>query len=188
MDLHQLEQDLQYVRTAVERAGVDPAPRHLCFLWAGIAFVGFALVDLRDAWVPTYWTIAAPAGFVLSAWIGSRHARRKGQVTASLGVRHLLHWGAVLVAVFLVWLMPVQGVSSWAGVGPTILLLLALGYFQAGVHFDPALRWIGLVLALGYVFVLFVNAYAWLMLGLLFALALITVGLRSSTKHHGASA
>lgn len=181
--LHQLEQDLRYVRSAVERAEVDRTPRRLCFLWAAIGLVGFALADLRDTWVPVYWAVAAPLGFVLSAAIGWRHARRRGQAATPVGARHLFHWGALLASVFLVWLMPLQGVLPWAGVGPTILLLLALAYFQAGVHFDPAFRWIGIVLALGYVFVLFVPAYAWLMLGVLFALTLVTVGLRSSPEH-----
>ena len=181
--LQQLEQDLRYVRTVVERSERDATPRYLCFLWAVVVLVGFALVDLRDAWVPIYWALAAPTGFVLSGWIGWRHSRRRGQAANTAGVRHLLHWGALVTAVFLAWLMPSQGVISWAGVGPTILLLLALGYFQAGVHFDPALRWIGLVLASGYVFVLFVDAYAWLTLGVLAALALAIVGLRSSSEH-----
>ena len=179
----QLEQDLHFVRTAVERADSDPTPRHLCFLWAAIALVGFALVDLRDAWVPIYWAVAGPAGFVLSAAIGWLHSRRRGQPASAIGARHLLHWGALVTTAFLAWLMPVQGVMSWTGIGPTILLLLALGYFQAGVHFDPAFRWIGLVLAFGYVFVLFVDAYAWLTLGVLFAVALVIVGLRSSPQH-----
>jgi hypothetical protein len=180
---HQLEQDLRYVRTAVERSDIDPTPRRLCFVWAAIVLVGFALVDLRDAWVPAYWAVAAPLGFVLSAWIGWLHARRRGQVANPAAAKHLLHWGGLVAAVFLVWLMPSQGVMSWAGVGPTILLLLALGYFQAGVHFDPALRWIGVALAAGYAFVLFVDAYAWLTLGVLVALALLTIGVRSSPEH-----
>jgi hypothetical protein len=179
--LQQLEQDLRYVRTAVERAEPDRTPRRLCFLWAAVGLVGFALVDLRDDWVPLYWAVAAPIGFAVSAWMGWHHARRRGQASAQQGARHLLHWSALLAAVFLAWLMPVRGELPWAAIGPTTLLLLALGYFQAGVHFDPAFRWIGLVLALGYVFVLFVDAYAWLTLGVLFALALVTVGLRSSS-------
>lgn len=183
MDLQQLEQDLRYVRTAVERAEVDRTPRRLCFLWAAIGLVGFALVDLRHGWVALYWAVAGPVGFGLSASLGWHHARRIGQVAPEIGTRHLLHWGALLAAVFLVWLMRLQGVLPGAGVGPTILLLLALGYFLGGVHFDPAFRGIGLVLVLGYVVVLFVSAYAWLTLGVLFALALVTAGLRSSPAH-----
>src|SRR5918996_2671510 len=88
--LKQLEHDLRYVRSAVERADVDRTPRLLCFLWAAIGLVGFALADLRDAWVPVYWAVAGPVGFALSAAIGWRHSRRKGQTSAREAARHLL--------------------------------------------------------------------------------------------------
>jgi hypothetical protein len=181
--LRQIEQDLRYVRTAIDRADVHRSPRLLCFLWAGIGLIGFSLNDLRAAWVPLYWAIAAPFGFVLSAAIGWRHSERIGLVTPHIGRRHLAHWGALLGAVFLAWLMPVVGVMPWPALGPTIVLLLALGYFLAGVHFDSAFRWIGLVLAAGYLVVLFVDTYAWLTLGVLFALCLTWLGLRSSPEH-----
>lgn len=186
--LHQLAQDVHFVRTTVERAHADPTPRRLCFLWAAISCIGFALVDLRDAWVPFYWTIAGPAGFALSAWLGWRYARQRGQVSSDVGTRHFLHWGAMLAAVFLTWLMPLTSATPWSDVGPIILLLLALGYFQAGVHFDAAFGWLGVVLAVGYVFVLVVSAYAWLTFGTIFALALVIVELRASPVRHGSAA
>ena len=179
-ELQQLEQDLHYVRSAVERADVNPAPRLICFLWAVLGGVGFALVDIRGVWVPTYWTVAGPGGLLLSAYLGWRHARHLGQPCALTGRRQLWHWGSMLAAVYLVLLLPVLTPTSWAIVGPTILLILALGYFQAGVHFYPAFRWIGLLLTLGYLLVLMRPAYAWLTLGLLFAVALVATGIYSS--------
>jgi hypothetical protein len=183
--LQQLEQDLRYVRAAVERSEADPTPRRICYLWAAIGLIGFALVDLRHEWVSRYWAVAGPAGFVVSAGMGWRHARRMGQVASRLDARHLLHWGSLLAALFLVSLMPLRGVLPPAGVGPTILLLVALAYFQAGVHFDPAFRWIGGVLAAGYIFVLFVDTYAWLTLGVLLAVALVIAGMHSPSEGHG---
>jgi hypothetical protein len=159
--LQQLEQDLRYVRGAVERADTSPAPRWICFLWATLGGIGFALVDLQVAWVPTYWKVVGPGGFLLSAYLGWRHARSTGQPCLLTGRRQMLHWGGMLAAICLLLLLPAFGAMPWAGTGPAILLLLALGYFQAGVHFDPACRWIGLLLAAGYVVVLFVAAYAW---------------------------
>ena len=184
--LQQLEQDLRYVRSAVERADVNPAPRLICFVWAALGGLGFALIDLDVTLVPTYWTIAGPGGFVLSAYLGWRHARETGQPSALTGRRHMLHWGAMLVAIYLVLLLPALAAAPWTAVGPTILLLLALGYFQAGVHLDPAFRWIGLLLSVGYVLVLTVSGYAWLTLGVLFALALVVTGIRTS-RHEAAA-
>lgn len=179
-DIHRIERDLQYVRSAVERADACPTPRLICFLWAALGGTGFALVDLREAWVPTYWTVAGPGGFLVSAALGWRHAARIGHASTKAGLRHVFHWGGMLAAIFLVGLMPAAGAMPWSGVGPAILLLLAVGYFHAGVHLDPALRWIGLLLTAGYVVVLMLPAGGWLTLGVLFAVALVATGLRAS--------
>ncbi len=176
----QVEQDLRYVRSAIERSDTHRTPRLICFLWAALVFVGFALVDLRVAWVPTYWTFAGPGGFLLSGYLGWRHARYAGQPSAWMGRCQMLHWGAMLACVYLMLLLPALGAMAWEGVGPAILLVLALGYFQAGVHFDGAFRWIGLLLAVGYILVLFVQVYAWITIGAVIALSLGTVGLRTS--------
>ena len=178
----QLEDDLRYVRSAVERADVNPIPRLICFLWAILGGVGFALVDIHVAWVPTYWTIAGPGGFLLSGYLGWRHARQIGQPSALTGRRQLWHWGSMLAAVYLVLLLPALTAVSWDAVGSIMLLILALGYFQAGVHFDPAFRWIGLLLVVGYVLVLTISMYVWLTLGGLFALALVATGLYAPTQ------
>jgi len=180
--LEQLGQDLQYVRSAMERGEASPAPRLICFLWAAIGGIGFALVDLRGEWAPAYWTVAGPTGFLASLALGWRHARLTGRLRASSGLRNLLHWGAMMAAILLAGLLPARGLLSWAGTGPAFLLLLALGYFLAGVHLDRAFRWIGLLLAGGYLLVLFAPAHAWLLLGVLFAVALVAAGLRAESR------
>jgi hypothetical protein len=135
-------------------------------------------VDFYETWVPVYWSIAGPAGFVASAVLGWRHARRRGQVTAAVGRRYMLHWGGMLAATFLTVLMPINRLLPPDALGPAILLILALGYFEAGVHLDRPFLWVGLLMACGYVFVLFVGAYAWTIVGLVVAIALSTAGLR----------
>jgi hypothetical protein len=55
----------------------------------------------------------------------------------------MLHWGGLLGAIALAILLPARGLVPAAAVGPVILLLLALAYFLAGVHLDPAFRWVG---------------------------------------------
>ena len=90
--------------------------------------------------------------------------------------------GSMLAAVYLVLLLPALTAAPWDAVGSIMLLILALGYFQTGVHFDPAFRWIGLLLMVGYVLVLTVSVYVWVTLGVLFALALVATGLYASTQ------
>ena len=185
--LEQLKGDLHFVRDVVKTADRDTSPATIYFLWAVVGFCGFALVDFRDTWAPWYWSIAGPAGFLASAYLGSRYARRKGQVPIGAGSRHLLHWGGMLAAIFLAFLMPITGVLQWDGIGPAILLILALGYFQAGVHLDRALLWIGLLMCAGYLFVMFVSAYAWTVVGLVLAAALTIAGLRGERPHEAAA-
>jgi hypothetical protein len=185
--LEQLKGDLRFVRAAVDRADRLVPPTAIYFLWAVVGFCGFALVDVNDRWVPLYWSIAGPAGFLASAYIGWRHARHRGQMTAADGRRHMLHWGGMLTAVFLAVLIPANGFMHWDGLGPAILLILALSYFQAGVHLDRAMLWIGLLMGAGYVFVLLVPVYAWTVVGLVFATALMFAGLRGGRPNEAAA-
>ena len=185
--LEHLKSDLHFVRAVVETAGRDRSPAAIYFLWAILGLCGFALVDVRQTWVSSYWSIAGPAGFVASAYLGWRHARRTGQVTASAASRYLLHWGGMLAAIFLAVLMSISGLLRWDGLGPAILLILALGYFHAGVHLDRALLWIGLLMGASYVFVIFVSAYAWTVVGVVWATALTIAGLRGGRAHEAAA-
>jgi hypothetical protein len=187
MGQDQVKDDLQFVRAIVESADRDRSPTAVYVLWALVGLVGFALVDFRAAWVPLYWSIAGPAGFLVSAILGWRGARRTGQLTAAVGRRHLLHWGGMLAAIFLVILMPISGLVSHEALGPAILLILALGHFEAGVHLDRAFLWVGLLMGAGYVFVLFVAAYAWTVVGVVVATALLIAGLRGGHPHEAAA-
>lgn len=185
--LEQLKGDLHFVRAVVETADRDRSPTSIYFLWAILSLCGFALVDFRQTWVSSYWGVAGPAGFVASAYLGWRHARRTGQVTASAGSRYLLHWDGMLTAIFLAVLMSISGLLRWDGLGPAILLILALSYFQAGVHLDRALLWIGLLMGASYVFVIFVSGYAWTVVGVVLATALTIAGLRGGRAHEAAA-
>lgn len=185
--LEQVKSDLHFVRAVVAGGDRGGRPALIYFLWAIVGLCGFALVDFHQPWVPVYWSIAGPLGFVASAYLGWRHGRRTGQMTASAGTRHLLHWGGMLTAIALAVLMPMSGVLQWDGLGPAILLILALAYFQAGVHLDRALLWIGLLMGAGYLFVMFVPAYAWTVVGLVLAAGLALAGLRGDRPHEAAA-
>lgn len=187
MDQNQVKSDLRFVRAIVESTDRDISPAAIYFLWAVVGLVGFALMDINETWVPAYWSIAGPAGFLASAVLGWRHARRTGQVTAAVGRRYLLHWGGMLATIFLAILMPISGLLPWDALQPAILLILALGHFEAGVHLDRPLLWVGLLMGAGYVFVVFVAAYAWTVVGLVMATALLIAGLRGGRRHEAAA-
>jgi hypothetical protein len=182
--IQQLKGDLRFVRAAVDRGEYGRTPAAIYFLWAVLCLCGFALIDIAPAWVGRYWSVAGPAGFIVSAALGWHYARRDGGSSRATGRRHLLHWGGMLTAIVLAGLLPMTGDET----STAILLILALGYFLAGVHLDHAMLWVGLVMAGGYVAVLLISAYAWTMVGVALAIALTVAGLRGGNAHEPAAA
>ena len=165
--------DLGYVRDVVNRSERSAFPSAIAYLWAVIGVVGFSLIDFAPERVGFYWMIAAPIGFVLSAWLGWRRARAVGQESARDGRRHMLHWGGLLAGVFLLAPLVLKGALAGEAIGQVILLIVSLGYFLAGVHLVPALRWAALAMVVGYVVTVTIDAFAWTALGVLFAAGLV---------------
>lgn len=178
-DLERLQDDLHHVRASVHRS-VPGAPAGVYFLWGALVLCGFVLADIRPALVPLFWMIAAPAGAVFSGYLGWRLQKSVGHLDAGLGARYALHWGALLAVIFLGAFMIRRELISGEAFGAVVLLLLAQGYFLAGVHLDRPLRWIGLLMALGYVVVLTVATYEWTIVGVMLAAALVFAGVRES--------
>lgn len=176
--LERLHGDLNFVRDAVDASTRSKSPSALYFVWAVIVLIGFSLMDFRPDAVPEYWVVAGPAGFLISAYLGWRHARGIGQASSADGRRHLLHWGAVLVAIALAVLLGVASALPSSTLHTVILLVLALGYFTAGLHLDRSFLWVGLLMGAGSIVVTFVAAYAWTGLGIALAVSLTIAGIR----------
>lgn len=170
--------DLGYVRDVVRRSEHRSMPAAIAWLWATISVVGFAIVDFAPDRAGWYWLVASVVGFAVSSWIGSRHAREIGQVSRADGRRHELHWGGMLVAIFLLPALVWEGSLQGRGVGLAILLLVALGYWLAGVHLIPALKWMGGIAAAVYLVLAFVDGfpYPWTAAGIVLAAGLIVAG------------
>jgi hypothetical protein len=136
----------------------------------GVAFASFS----RQSMVG-YWEFLAPVIGLLCVALGWPHAHDRA-ARLRLVWTQALHWLAFLVAMNLLLL---SGVSSMLGadaVGLTILTLLALGTFVAGVHIQSwQICVLGMLMAIG------VPAVAWIersaLLLLLGAVALAVVGL-----------
>lgn len=165
--------DLGYVRDVVSRSDYSPFPKGIAYLWAAIGLVGFSLIDFAPERVPMFWAIASPAGFILSAWLGSRHAREAGQESRREGRAHLLHWGGMMAAIFLLYPLIAQGALENKAIAQVILLIVTLGYFLAGVHLMPALKWAAVAMVFGYVATVTLDGFAWTALGVLFAAGLV---------------
>lgn len=187
-DIDRLRDDVGYVRAVLRRTCREPMPPAILYLWAAIVLVGFTLIDvLRDDRVGIYWAIAGPGGAVLSGLLGWWDSRRRGVIDRAEGTRHMLHWGAMLVAIFAAQLLVATGQIEPSGVGPVILLLLALGYVTVGLHLDGGLVWLGLLIGAGYGFVLFVPGPVWTITGVVLAVAFVATGILGGRRRAAAS-
>ena len=170
------EGDLEYVREVVEKAGEKRYPPGIFYLWAVIVLVGDILLDIDGQVGGTFWMIAAPAGFLASGYLGYRWNMNRGQHSRSESRAHVLHWLSLLVAIFMSIPLVTRGILQPEGMGALILLLLALGYFTAGLYQARPLLWVGLLLAAGYFAVLFIEGPVWSIVGAVTAVALAMTG------------
>ncbi|MFS8037535.1 hypothetical protein ACI7BZ_11320 [Xanthobacter sp. AM11] len=118
----------------------------------------------------TYWELVALISCGVGIFAGWSRATDKDE-RVRLVWTQVLHWGAFLAAMNLVFLPSVQAVADADSTSLVVLLLLALGTFVAGVH---TASWrMGLN---GVVMGLCVPAVAWLDQSALFV-ALLALGL-----------
>src|SRR5258708_31589076 len=138
----------------------EPQPRHLphgsyvlrelpyvvvlILTLVGVAYASFA----RQSMVG-YWEFLAPVIGLLCVILGWPHAPDKA-ARFRLVWTQALHWLAFLVAMNLLLLSGVATLLSPDATGLTILTLLALGTFVAGVHIQAWQGWmLGRVVGLG---------------------------------------
>ena len=174
-DNKQIKEDLAYVRAVTERSRMKPV-RPIYLLWAMIGLCGFALVDFADdkKWISIYWLFAAPIGFALSFWLGFRAGRNQGATSRETGIRHSLHWLAFMTAGVLGLALVHSGHLTWQGFGSLWVLLLALTYFQLGLHLERRLLPIGVLMGAGYLVTVWVPNFGWTATGVVLAMALVT--------------
>jgi hypothetical protein len=182
MTSKELESDLSYVKDLIHKSDRRPSPSILYIMWAVIVAIGFTMADFAPNIVSWYWAIAGPLGGIASGIVGGRHQRVAGQLNRDLGIRHALHWGGMLVAIFLAVLLIPAEVIRGEDIGKVILLIVAFGWWSGGVHFDRVFMWLGLAMGLGFVAVLWVDRYAWTCLGTLIAVVLIMKGFAGPAK------
>ena len=169
----QLRKDMAYVRAAASRAGSVHIPA-IYMLWAAISLCGFTLADVAAdySWIGVYWMIAGPTGFGVSVWLGRRAGHQSGQADRREGIRWSLHWLGFMATGVLGSALVSTGHLSSAGFSSLWVLLLALTFFQAGVHLDRRMLPVGIVAVACYLLTLFVPAYGWTAAGVVVAAVL----------------
>ena len=178
-DDRQLRHDLSYVRSVVRRAEGADNPASLYFLWAAISFFGYAIIDYRPEWTGLYWLVAGPLGGIVSGILGTRAARRTGQISDHDGRKEALHWsGMMFTALLLIPLVLTERLAP-ADIPRVILLILALTYWSAGLWQDRRFRVLGVVIAALYLFTIYADRlpFLWTITGGALGASLAAAGL-----------
>jgi uncharacterized membrane protein len=189
----QLQQDLQFIRTAVvRRERTNRGPVAINYIWAIYVLVGYALLDHNIAAAGWFFMVGGIVGGILSSIAGRLDAHKQGEQDWEMGRRALLHFGGGIVVALI-------GTTALAAVIPelrstrgsqVLVVMIGVIYFLAGVHFDGYFLWLGPVLVAGGVAVGFIHHDAWTLLGAVIAVGLIIPTLLPSkrTEIEGAAA
>jgi ABC-type uncharacterized transport system fused permease/ATPase subunit len=140
-----------------------------------LSAIGVGITDFSPQHSWKYWLSMVPIFGTLSFLGGWSRVRRRGQSWWVMLRTQLLHWGALLVAVYMIFLLLGAGRLDNENTGLVALLALSLTTFLAGVHFDWRFCLVGAFLAVTLIMAAWVEEYVWMML--IFAVLLVLVGL-----------
>jgi hypothetical protein len=130
----------------------------------GLSCIGVALTDMDPTISHWYWLAMVPIVGLACLSIEWSHLRHQGMTWARVLRTQILYWGALLVAVQLVYLLVNAGRINFESAGLVILLLLALTTFVQGIYADSRFCVVGLFLGLSLVIMTYVDEYLWILL------------------------
>jgi len=148
-----------------------------------LSFAGIAYTTFAQQSSVLYWEILVPIFAmicIVTGWYAAYDRREHWRLLWT----QILHWGAFLAAMQLMFMPGVQRVMNTGANGLSVLILLALGTFVAGLH---ARTWqisvVGIVLALGVPAIAWVEQSALLVLVAILALIALALGVWFVVRH-----
>lgn len=170
----QLEQDLRFLRDAVERRDAPArTSRAIMTYWAIHVAIGYTLIDFAPKYAGLFFLVFGIVGGIFSAWMGARESRESGVRDRKAGRREFLHWSSIWLAIAAAIALGITRHLDGQTIGQMVAMLIGLIYFLAGVHFDRNFIWLGLILMAGSILVSFLPGYGWTCLGLIIATGLL---------------
>jgi hypothetical protein len=150
-----------------------------------LAFLGMIVTDIKLEWAWVYWMVIIPLYAVLSIGLSLYlHHKKLREAIVTVWIE-ILHWAALIAAVFLVAFLVKIGFLSRFQAGVEMLTLLALATFLAGVYIEKVFMLVGVVLGLLVMTVALVTQNVYLILiplALAALIALIFISRRRSKK------
>jgi hypothetical protein len=151
-----------------------------------MVMIGLFLSNYSSEWARSYWCAMFPI-FGVACLAHELAAGRAYEIALwRILLRQALHWIGPVVAVKILFMQHARGQMANDAVALTIILLLAVTCFLAGVHFDLSFYWVSAFLALAAVIGTEVETYLWFVVVLLLigvAIAVLsTMLLRRSSR------
>jgi hypothetical protein len=173
-DLHSMASSLRSKRNLIE-AGIGVVLLVLTF--SAIALSDTSTIALHAYWVVLV-VIFGAATFAANALYSPDKA-----MSGPVMLRILLHWVGVFCAIQFVYFFVSTGRVANVGTGLSNGVLMGLGAFLAGVHFNWRFMVIGAAAGLATVSVAFIEEYLWILFGIaVLAIVGLFVGARISKK------
>lgn len=113
-----------------------------------LALFGVAATSIARRAMTEYWMLLAPLFAALSIFVQHRNSNAR-RIDWNFVREELFHWGAVLVAMLLIFIGDVRRIMNADASALVVLTVLALGTFTAGLHGAWRMCLIGVALALG---------------------------------------
>ena len=125
---------------------------------------GIAIADFSVRFGLYYWLVMVPIFAGASLFTGWTRARDRGESIHQILWRQALHWLALALAVYLVFMLEQTGRLNREDAGLVALLALSLTTLLAGVHFDWRLMLLGGLLGVTAACAAFVEEFFWILL------------------------
>jgi hypothetical protein len=138
-----------------------------------LAVIGVAYTDLSPARSFLYWQAMVPVFAVLCIIARWRRVEPNTRSRLHLIWEQLLHWGALLLVMRVLFVHDVQRLLDSDIAGLLLIYLLALTTFLGGIYLDWRLCVVGVFLGLGAVALAFLDEAALPMLGLAVIIVLV---------------
>ncbi|MEM7646182.1 MAG: hypothetical protein AAF203_04680 [Pseudomonadota bacterium] len=175
----ELKDNLDFVSRVVKESENGRGVPGIYFLWALIVLIGFSITDFYPQFSGQFWMIAGPLGGIISGFLGWQYSRKLGQVSTDDLQKNLIHWGAMLAAIFMASSLVHNNLISGRGFGAVTLLIVAFSYILAGNYLDRVLLWLGFVMLAGFYPIVNNFEHTWTIIGVAVCAGLTIAGIKA---------
>jgi hypothetical protein len=154
--------------SSVESSSSKPTPKYQGWIYIILVFLsvgGVAIMDYSEKYWFWYWLAMGVIFGLVSIGMAWKNDQNKPGDQGDRVKKQALHWGTMIIAILLVFLMHYADLFDRPSTpGLLVLLLLALTATLAGVHFNWRMAVVGLILMATFVAAVIAEEFLWILL------------------------